>query len=276
MVFNSSAAALNVSYLFIDGECLNSALDKVAQKYFDGIKPAINWDHMRNDHRKVFYYDAIPVQKPDEENIVYGARLSPKLSELAEIERQFRYHVRTGEARYRRKRGNEQKMVDVQLAVDALSMASRGLFASCTLITGDLDFKPLVTALVDMGVDVRLLYPEDETNDDLKAAADHSAAITIEIVKGWISNRFAPIQQLPQARFNFIEELPTNLLKLAKWQDPNYGSCFVTGHDIGFQLITERSPQNPGTHRLEIECSRAAVLRAYAKDVFGLVVPEWT
>ncbi len=75
-------------------------------------------------------------------------------------------------------------MVDVQLAVDALLMASRGLFGSCTLITGDLDFKPLVTALVEMGVDVQLLYPEDETNDDLKAAADAAIAMKFNVCRG--------------------------------------------------------------------------------------------
>jgi uncharacterized LabA/DUF88 family protein len=47
------------------------------------------------------------------------------------------------------------------------------------LLTGDLDFKPLVTALVDIGVDVHLLYPEDETNDDLKVAADSAGALTV-------------------------------------------------------------------------------------------------
>ena len=73
-------------------------------------------------------------------------------------------------------------MVDRQLAVDALLMASRGLFGSCTLIAGDLDFKPLITALVEMGINVELLYPKDETNEDLKAAADSAEAVDIDLV----------------------------------------------------------------------------------------------
>jgi hypothetical protein len=31
------------------------------------------------------------------------------------------------------------------------------------LIAGDLDFRPLITALVEMGINVELLYPKDET-----------------------------------------------------------------------------------------------------------------
>lgn len=49
-------------------------------------------------------------------------------------------------------------MVDVHLAVDALLMASRGLFSAATLMTSDLDFRPLINALVEMGIDVTLQY----------------------------------------------------------------------------------------------------------------------
>jgi hypothetical protein len=59
------------------------------------------------------------------------------------------------------------------------------------LITGDLDFKPLVTALVEMGLDVQLLYPEGETNDELKAAADRADAMTIMLCRQWFRADFA-------------------------------------------------------------------------------------
>jgi uncharacterized LabA/DUF88 family protein len=85
---------------------------------------------MRARHRQVFYYDAIPVPRPNEDDTAHSLRVAPKRSELAGIERVAGYHVRTGEAHHRKRRGNEQKMVDIQLAVDALLMASRGLFGS--------------------------------------------------------------------------------------------------------------------------------------------------
>jgi hypothetical protein len=136
MILHSPPAAQTVSYLFVDGECLNRMLDKIGEGYFGKVRPLLDWRRVRGVHRKVFYYDAIPVQTPGEDDNTHSTRVAPKRRELAEIERQPRYHVRTGEAHHRPRRGNEQKMVDVQLAVDTLLMASRGLFASCTLLTG--------------------------------------------------------------------------------------------------------------------------------------------
>ncbi|ATQ68921.1 MULTISPECIES: NYN domain-containing protein [Methylosinus] len=268
-------STINIRYMFIDGECLNRIVSKIGDTYFSGARPPLDWRRLGDSCRKIFYYDAIPVPKAGEDEAIFNARAVPKNSELSEIDRQPRYHVRTGEARHRRKRGNEQKMVDVQLAVDALSMASRGLFTSCTLITGDLDFKPLVSALVDMGVDVTLLFPDDETNDDLKAAADQSDALTIATLQSWISDAFLQKHQLPNSRFDFADNVPTNLTRLAAWPDERYGDCLVVTDANYFRLITERCPQNPGTHRLEITNSSATVLRAYAKDVFNIVAPEW-
>jgi uncharacterized LabA/DUF88 family protein len=268
-----SPAHVSASYLFVDGECLNATLEKIGDRYFDGTKPPINWERLRMGHRKAFYYDAVPVQKSDEDDGAHTVRVAPKRAELAEIEKQPGYHVRTGETHHRRRRGNEQKMVDVQLAVDALLMASRGLFGSCTLITGDLDFKPLVTALVDMGVDVHLLYPLRETNEDLKAAADDAAALSIAAIRNWVPTSYAAL--LPTAQFNFQAPGIVPPGKIAQWHDDGYGDCYVLHEHGVFQLITERSPQNPDTHRLEMASPREATFRAYAEDVFDIRAPAW-
>ena len=186
---------------------------------------SLDWTRLRSQHRKVFYYDAILVRRPDEDDNTYSTRVAPKRLELEGIERAAGYHVRTGEAYRRRGRGNEQKMVDVQLAVDALLMASRGLFGSCTLITGDLDFKPLVSALVEMGVNVELLYPKDETNEDLKAAADRAEAVTIDIVRDWSAD--AQKELFPSAEFVGHATLFERSTKLVHWRDDKYRDCYV-------------------------------------------------
>jgi uncharacterized LabA/DUF88 family protein len=224
---------------------------------------------VRKSYRKVYYYDAIPVQRPDEDDIAYSSRVAPKRSELEGIERQDGYHVRTGEAHHRRRHGNQQKMVDVQLAVDALLMASRGLFGSCTLITGDLDFKPLVSALVEMGVDVRLLYPKDETNDYLMAAADSAEALTIDTVRNWSSE--AQRKLLPSHAHYPLSTVfnPSNKLV---WRDDKYGDWYVANDSGVFELITERLPERPDA-RLHITASTAAGLSIYAEEKFGLIVP---
>ena len=167
------------SYLFIDGENLNQTLQKLSRKYFSDEKLFVNWAALRGNGKKAFYYDAISVKNEGEDDNTYSQRVGPKRAELEKIEQQDNYHVRSGDVRHRKRRGNEQKMVDVQLAVDALLMASRGLFSGITLLTGDLDFRPLVTALVEMGVDVKLLYPPGETNVELIAAADRAVPLNI-------------------------------------------------------------------------------------------------
>jgi hypothetical protein len=90
-------------------------------------------------------------------------------------------------------------------------------YLACTLITGDLDFKPLVTALVEMGVNVQLLYPKDETNDDLKAAADSAEEVTIDIVRDWSSD--AQRQLLPFGGLDLQSTGFEPYAKLFVWRD---------------------------------------------------------
>ena len=163
-------------------------------------------------------------------------------------------------------------MVDVQLAVDALLMASRGLFGSVTLITGDLDFKPLVNALVDMGVDVHLTYPAGETSEELIAAADSAAPLSINQVQGWLNRLALPIE-LPSARHDFRSELgKLGEVAVADWHDERYGRCLVLPSGSRWKLITEKEPRTD-THNLEIVGTSRSTVRHYAADLFDLDIP---
>jgi uncharacterized LabA/DUF88 family protein len=51
-----------------------------------------------------------------------------------------------------------------------------------TLLTGDLDFKPLIDALVQEGMFVTLWYPHGSTSKELIAAADRSQRFSISSV----------------------------------------------------------------------------------------------
>jgi hypothetical protein len=92
-------------------------------------------------------------------------------------------HVYEGDARRRQRRGLEQKMVDVMLAVDMLSHTFRRNMLSTTLLSGDADFKPLIDALVQYGMNVVLWYPADETSSELLRAAD------VRVKLGWYDLR---------------------------------------------------------------------------------------
>lgn len=276
MFSHASGGTPAISYLFIDGGSLHQTLKKLGDRYFGGTTPILDWGLVKGFHRKVFYYDAVPVQLDGEDDNSYSIRVGPKRAELNSIEHQVGFHVRSGDVRHRKRRGNEQKMVDVHLAVDALLMASRGLFSSLALITGDLDFRPLVSALVEMGIDVHLIFPPGETNEQLLAAADRADPMTVNMLSSWLTSGPNQENLLPIALYNFkSEEWPDDTL--CEWDSGSHGRCCVVTQDGGtLLLLTNSSPANPDTHRLELKAHNAEVLRAYASDVFDLIVPEWS
>lgn len=265
-----------VSYLFVDGANFASVIGSLADRYFAGNNPILDWQRLRGSHRKAFFYDAIPVQRPGEDANTYETRVAAKRGELAHIEGQRGFHVRTGEVRRRgSRRGNEQKMVDVQLAVDALLMASRGLFSTVTLITGDLDFAPLISALVEMGVNVDLLYPPDATSRDLLAVADNAEPLRIGRVRSWIDHEFLATRPLPEAGFIFPAQAAISGVPAGEWDDDRYGRCRLTREGGGtLHLLTSVSPRHPN-HILELRAQNGETLRHYALDMFELAVPEF-
>ncbi|MGE3075482.1 MAG: NYN domain-containing protein [Dehalococcoidia bacterium] len=72
-----------------------------------------------------------------------------------------------------------QKGVDVQLAVDALSAAQRGVFEVMILVSGDGDFVPVVEAVRAAGPLVCVASMRDKLNPYLERAADRV---------GWLPN----------------------------------------------------------------------------------------
>lgn len=260
-----------VTYRFVDGASLDGSLADLAARYLDGAPLPISWPRFASGARKTFYYDAIPVQAPGESETDHAARIAPKRAALDLIERQPAFHVRTGDVRRRRRVGNEQKMVDVHLAVDALSMASRGLFSSAVLVTSDLDFKPLVTALVELGIDVELQYQAGHANPELAAAADRATPIDVNLVRGWVRDVDAAL--LPVASYDFREPREAAPPDASlRWRDDGYGECFASPHPHGVRLSTERAPDDL-THRLTAVARDLGKLRHFCADCFGLAVP---
>jgi uncharacterized LabA/DUF88 family protein len=261
------------SYLFIDGASFQGALTDISERFFDGEILQVNWKALRGSHLKVFYYDALPVQQMNEDLSVYSERIAPKQTELAAIERQAGYHVKTGDVQRRRTRGNEQKMVDVQLAVDALQAASRGLYSQCAFITGDLDFRPLVAALVDMGIDVTLHYPPGHTSNELLVAADNTIPIVVTSAASYLDLTDAQKNMVPSAYSDHqtLESPPKSAY--AVWDDPNHGQCFAVEDGEYVKLVTERCPFNPKSHRLVVRARTREHLTYYAEQSRGISIP---
>jgi uncharacterized LabA/DUF88 family protein len=147
-----------------------------------GQTPPVDYFQIAQDVAadRAYFYDAIEyAQKDGEDDTLFKARVA-----LAEQRHQYidslpKCHVREGHVRRGGTKPREQKAVDVMLAVDAMEHAGRGNLAIATLLTGDLDFEPLVSALVRMGVDTRVVYVRQHAAPELLNAADQRRALTL-------------------------------------------------------------------------------------------------
>ncbi|MFB2563665.1 NYN domain-containing protein [Rhizobium sp. IMFF44] len=198
MSFSTPSATQQTSYFFVDAGSLRSHLDQTAKRLFAGQKFEIDYRKLRGSYTKAFLYDAVPVKKSDESDDDYRERTKSINEELSAASRVDGLHVYTGDARWRRNRGNEQKKVDILIAVDMLTHAFRRNMDSAFLLTGDLDFKPLLDALGREGMYTTLLYPPGHTNEELINAADAAHPITMTMLFGWLKSSSQQHFQIPK------------------------------------------------------------------------------
>jgi uncharacterized LabA/DUF88 family protein len=163
------------SYLFIDGSYLREYYAEHMQGFY-GVVPQIQYDVLASQlgSHRTYYYDAINYQQGAAETTDdYEARIRKAVALHDHISSQVGYHVREGHVRKSpQRKKQEQKGVDVQLAVDALEHAARGNMQRAILFSGDLDFEPLLTSLVRMGVHTKLVYVPGHATQELRQAAD--------------------------------------------------------------------------------------------------------
>lgn len=181
--------AEKVKYLFIDAGCVNSMLDSLSKELLGGAAIEVDYRQLAGDYQKVFYYDCLPARKPDESEAGYQERIKPKTQLFNRLKSLDKFHVYEGTARYRKnlKEGQEQKQVDIMIAVDMLRHCVRRNMHEATLLTGDLDFKPLIDALVQEGMYVSLWYPKGRANHELLDAADSRWAFGVSNIEGWFT-----------------------------------------------------------------------------------------
>jgi uncharacterized LabA/DUF88 family protein len=184
------------TYAFIDGRYIRKLAEEFMQQMF-GVPAELDFGRMRLGDR-IYYYDCLDDEKkPSESEEDFKKRLDEQIAEFNAIQSLPRFHVRygslTGEKRKRR-----QKKVDVQLAVDALEHAFRHNMSHVTLVTGDLDFAPLVECLIRVGTQVTVMYERTSAAPDLYRAADVSTEISVSMVWAWSSQTFQQSHSLPK------------------------------------------------------------------------------
>jgi uncharacterized LabA/DUF88 family protein len=176
------------NYLFVDGNYLRRAYEDSMRRFFTDVDARnLSLAKIRETvgASKGFYYDCVDEKLRDE-----GLKQKAWLDQVRGLPG---FHVREGTI----SQGKRQKQVDVQLAVDMLTHAFHKNIWHATLIAGDLDFKPLVDALVNLGVHVHVYYEPRSAARPLCRAADVAVPLTIRTFWEWSSSSYQRVQPAP-------------------------------------------------------------------------------
>ncbi len=167
-------------YLYLDAAYLRRALaNRLTEVGIPSASP--RWPVVAKYFRatRTYFYDCPEtVRREAEDEIEYHARTRAQDAQSREIGLLDGFFVRRGSHRGTPGR-TRQKEVDVLLAVDMLTHAQRQTTKSVTLLAGDLDFKPVVEAVVELGVTVTVAFEPRSGSVDLALAADMRQKISL-------------------------------------------------------------------------------------------------
>jgi len=194
------------NYLFIDGGYLR-ARHSDAMKGVFGESGRLNLSSMRHLHpsglfQRVFYYDCLhDIPRVNETEAELKARIDAQQAFFDELQALEGFHVRLGSLSGS-SRKFRQKEVDILLAVDVLDHAFRKNMASVTLIAGDLDFAPLVEALVRLGTWVEIWFDPHSVGKHLLEVADKGIPLSFEDYYNRCDDDFRRTHVLPRRQDN--------------------------------------------------------------------------
>lgn len=205
------------NYAFIDGNYFRLAyIDTMAQFFgpdvisfdfhhldFAGLRPKLQAS-------KIFFYDSVNEDAPDKDE---------RQAFLDQIGTLDGFHVRRGSfSKSKSPKRAKQKQVDIQLAVDMLTHTHNKNIWHGSLIAGDVDFKPLVDALVNQGLHLHLYYERKSGSKHLIRAADVGQEMTLELLHDWSTDAVKNAHPIPrvhrghfdeQTQFNSVERRGT-------------------------------------------------------------------
>lgn len=179
-------------YLFIDGNSLVSAVLDILAPVFpnEDVYAMLNFNYISSGYQRVFYYDCLPAKNDNQNADQFKSATDKKQRFFDKINRSRNSHVHSTFSKHRRRVGQEQKGIDVLLAIEVLQHAYQGNIDVATVITGDADFIPMFEALTQTRVSSELIYPKKCTSANLIYSADTSKCITMEFVSQWIGEPY--------------------------------------------------------------------------------------
>jgi NYN domain len=171
-------------YLFIDGAYLRTIYREAMQK-FCGVEGDLDPARVRygGSASRAFFYDSLDDERRlGESDADFQSRVAAQEAFFNEIRAVNGFHVRLGSVTGKKRR--RQKEVDVLLAVDMLTHGLTGNMKKGILLAGDLDFRPIVEALVQRGVFVDVWFEGRSAAKDLYGAADFGRPIPFSELHG--------------------------------------------------------------------------------------------
>jgi uncharacterized LabA/DUF88 family protein len=190
----------NDTYLFIDGEYVRQ-IHRAAMRDFFDVDGELDIDgakHQAGAIRAFFYdsFDETPRQGESAEDC--KLRLAPLEKFFSRTRDLSGVHVRLGTVAGKRRR---QKEVDILLATDMLTHGFNGSMRKAVLVAGDLDFRPIVEALVRNGVLVEVWYHRSSVARDLPGAADFGREISFKDLHSWNTEAFKAEHRIPHEQW---------------------------------------------------------------------------
>jgi NYN domain len=178
------------TYVFIDGGYVREAQNKAMLAVFGVPGESAPEEIGPSNAFRFYFYDCLDdLKREDETEEERDARVSlQRESLLSRRHRRPGLHVQLGVIKGGKRRS--QKEVDVLLAVDMMTHAFNKNMTHAVLISGDLDFRPVVEALVRSGVFVDVWYEKSTAAKDLPGAADFGSEVNWHMLYGWNTQSF--------------------------------------------------------------------------------------
>jgi len=176
--------------IFLDGGYLQKVLEKDFNRQrvdFARVGPLLAAGY--EPLLRTYYYNCLPYQSPDP-SAEERERFSKAEKFIYSLQRLPNFQVKLGRLEFRgtdsvtNRPIFEQKRVDVQLAVDLVTLAFSRQIATAIVVAGDSDFIPAFDAAKNQGVRIVLFHGQkNSAHRDLLLAADVTTVMTPELMR---------------------------------------------------------------------------------------------
>jgi uncharacterized LabA/DUF88 family protein len=246
------------TYVFIDGAYLERVHREVMRAFF-GVDGELDIFPISREARssRVYFYDSVDyAQSANESEKDWHSRVLRLESALDQIRSLPGFFVRNGTVPGRdRGKRREQKEIDVMLGVDMVKHALKGNIKRAVLISGDLDLRPAVEALVEEGVAVEVWYHASSFAQGLPAAADRGVELRFRNLYEWNAAAFKETHRVPMVQ-SPGGGTAGKLLRAGKIRDWGWGA----------QLYRLETPQQVTQFSLWIDIAVGRTIRVYDRD----------